>query len=539
MAVAKVKDIEEQAILEQDILRQANNMACLAFLDDALSEGEISPERRETHISHVFLTRERAYKLKKPVKLEFLDFSTVARREAACRREIVVNRAFAPEIYLGLRPILATRGGAMRLGPLLSDPDAPLPQAAGAEPETLIDWVVEMRRFDAGGEFDRLADERALTPGMMRALADKVSASHRAAPKLPEDRRGPGPAETIAQILAALAATPVAPAASHWAERAGLEASRIAPRLAARRRHGFPRRLHGDLHLGNICLLDGAPTPFDAIEFDDAIATIDPLYDVAFTAMDLLWRGEPRLAQVFLSRYLAATRDYGGLAAWPLFLSMRAAVRAMTAMLAGDERRALRKLRFAESLLAPPPAPRLVVIAGLSGTGKSTLARALAPSLGPFGGAVSISTDETRKRLYGKAPEEALGPEGYGPESSLRVYRRLGVDARRALTSGASAVLDGVFSHRRERDEARRMAESVGACFQGLWLEASKGERLSRVDRRSAAAQRDPSDADRAVAAAQSADFDPSEACWARLDADDDPSELLSLAQRRLGLSEI
>lgn len=512
------------------------------FLQDPATHGGAAPERLETHISRLFLTEDRAYKLKKPVSLGFLDFSTLQRREQACRHELAVNRRFTDDLYLGLRQILALPGGDVAFGPLLTEPDAVGKNDGGAQ---TLDWVVEMRRFDKGGEFDKLADADALTPHLMRALADCISASHCAAPRLPADQRGAAPLETIEQIATTLARTPVAEDAAQWAEQARRAHSPIAWRLNARRRHGFPRRLHGDLHLGNICLLNGEPTPFDAIEFDDAIATVDPLYDVAFTVMDLIWRQKAWAGQVFLSRYLAATRDYGGLFAWPLFLSLRAAIRAMTAMLAEDERLAREKLAFARQLLsareAEGGAPRLLVIGGMSGTGKSTLAAGLAPRLAPLGDAVSLSSDVTRKRMFGRTPEQALRPQHYTPQISELVFRRLAVDAGRALRAGASVVLDGVYGRRSERDRVQALAERIGARFDGLWLSAPLEERLARVDQRAAAAlsdprRADPSDADRAVAEAQAANLEKDETGWRRLNAGAGPSETLAQAAELLGL---
>ena len=507
--------------------------AAARFLTDAATHGGVAPDRRETHISLLFLTPDRAYKLKKPVKLAFLDFSTAPKREAACRREVAVNRAFAPQLYLGLRPILAGLDGVLAFGPLMTDPDAPL---VGGD--AVVDWVVEMRRFDSDAEFDRLAEKKALTPALMRALADKIAASHSAAPKLAVDQRGAAPRETIDEVVSTLGGSPLEQTARLWGARAAAEAERIATVLRARRRHGFPRRLHGDLHLGNICLLDGAPTPFDAIEFDERIATVDPLYDVAFTVMDLLWRDEAALAQQFLSRYLGATRDYGGLAAWPLFLSLRAAIRAMTATLSGDADLGRRKLDFAQNLLARRPAPRLVVVGGLSGTGKSTLANALAPHLAPFGGAVSISSDATRKRLFGVSPETRLGPEGYAAGTHERVYRRMLVDARRALRAGACVVIDAVYMLRAQRDAARETAAALGAGFEGFWLETPLDTRLARVDRRSAGPKTDPSDADATIAAGQSASLAEDEAGWTRLDAGEAQEPTLRRALALLGLRE-
>ncbi|MEL6980252.1 MAG: AAA family ATPase [Pseudomonadota bacterium] len=509
---------------------------------DAASEGEMRallaaagcPERIETHISVVHLGSERVLKRKKPITFPFVDFAPLARREAACRREVAVNRAYAAALYRGLRPVLRDAKGALSLGPLLEDPAAPT--ATGR----VVDWVVEMRRFPSGAEFDRMAERGALDAPLVDALADRIAEIHRAAPKQPLDRRGAAPEATIAQVRDSLAGVRLGDAADAWGDAAAQEAERCAAPIAARRRHGAPRRLHGDLHLGNICLLGGAPTPFDAIEFDEVIATIDPLYDIAFTAMDLLWREERALAQRFLSRYLSATRDYGGLALWPLFLSLRAAIRAMTAGLAGDERRARDKLAFAARLLTRRPSPRLIAVAGLSGAGKSQLAAAIAPSLSPLGDAVVLSSDVTRKRLLGAAPETRLPASAYAPEVSARVYARIRRDARRALNAGASVVLDAVNDRPADKRAAAEMAAALGVPFDGLALSAPLAARLKRVAARSEAGG-DPSDAGVEIAERQEAAIDPQSAVlpegWRPLDASAAPCAVAAQARAMLGLS--
>lgn len=506
----------------------------LAFLRDPQSHGGVTPQTRETHISHVFLAGAVVYKLKKAVRFPFLDFSTIALREHFCRLELAVNRTFAPNLYLGLRPILRKEDGALGFGPLMSRPDQRLPE--GMAPA--VDWVVTMRRFDPYSEFDQMVSDGRLSAATMRELADRVAKGHRAAQVF----RNKGGAKAMASVIEEVREALVEngdPAlirkSAAWAEQAAAALAPVAGRLEARRRHGLVRRCHGDLHLGNICLLDGAPTPFDAIEFDEDIAVIDPLYDVAFTAMDLLHRRQGALETAFISRYLSAMRDYSGLVAWPLFLSLRAAIRAMTSALAGDKARSRDLFDFAVRLLEPRPTPILVATAGLSGSGKSTLARALAPRIGGLG-AIMISSDVTRKRLFGQRPEARLGDCAYRPEASARVYRRMRVDARRALTAGASVVLDGVFDRPAARKAAADLAAEMGLRFCGLWLNAPVATRLDRVEYRARQVEGDPSDADGAIAAAQRADFDPSEPGWSALAAGGAAEECLDAALARLGL---
>jgi predicted kinase len=301
---------------------------------------------------------------------------------------------------------------------------------------------------------------------------------------------------------------------------------RLRPFLAARGEAGFVRRGHGDLHLRNVALIDGKPVPFDALEFDPVVASGDVLYDLAFLLMDLLARKLGPAAAIVFNRYLvAAGRDENldALAAMPFFLALRAAIRARVAL----DRRALapgegrdqaemeaRDYAALAARLALPPPPRLVAIGGLSGTGKSTLALALAPFIPPAPGAVMIRSDIERKRLAG-VPETARLPEAaYTPEATARVYARLGELARRVLAAGHSAILDAVHGDPAERAAAEAIAKEAKVPFTGLWLEAGLDERVARV----AARRNDASDADARVARAQEK-YAVGDIAWARLDA--------------------
>src|SRR5690606_38807847 len=267
---------------------------------------------------------------------------------------------------------------------------------------------------------------------------------------------------------------------------------RVRDLLAERERAGLVRRCHGDLHLGNIVLIDGAPTLFDAIEFDPRMATADVFYDLAFLLMDLVGRGLSPAANIVLNRYLGETRrlsDLDALAALPLFLSMRAAIRAKVSAArarnfdagsgerAEAERSARAYFRLARAFLAPPP-PRLVAIGGLSGTGKSVLARNLAPDLKPEPGAVVLRSDVERKALFGVAETARLPERAYAPEVTRRVYATLAEKARRVLAAGHSAIADAVFAKAEER--ALIAGAAAGAAFDGLFLVADLETRLAR-----------------------------------------------------------
>ncbi len=486
----------------------------VAFLADPATHGVRDVECVETHISRIFLAGDRAWKLRRAVRTNYLDFTRLAGREAACRREIEVNRA-AGEIYVGVVPVMR-RAGGLALG----------------GPGDVVDWLVEMRRFDRACEFDRLCEAGGLTLAIVERLADAVAALHRAAPVTPEFGDEVDLDGRIDQIAGALAAAEpgFAGRIPGW-QAAALAARRERGTLIARRHWlGRTRRCHGDLHLGNIVLLGGRPVPFDAIEFNEAIASIDVLYDISFALADLVTRGRADLANGLLSRYLGATRDYGGLAVLPLCLSMRGAVRAMTAASRGASGAAEVAFAFAETALVAPPAPRLVAIGGLSGTGKSTVARGLAPDLAPLLGAVVIRSDVTRKRLGGVTPEERLPPSAYTAAMDRAVTARMAFDARRALRAGASVVLDATFLGAEARDCAAAVARSAGAAFDGVWLALSAEEAARRVANR----RGDASDASPEVVAAQAGNARPP-AGWQVIDAGADVGVVLAEVIRRLG----
>jgi len=294
--------------------------------------------------------------------------------------------------------------------------------------------------------------------------------------------------------------------------------------------------------LGNICLIDGAPLLFDAIEFNDDIACCDVLYDLAFLIMDLLHRRLGGLANLVLNRYLEITDDLDGLAALGFFLSCRAAVRAKIAATAAatttsgtapSHRRGLRAeartyLDQANAYLAPAP-PRLVAIGGLSGTGKSTLARRLAPAIGAAPGAVLLRSDVVRKRLFGVAPTDKLAATAYAPAVSRRVYDVLAADAGRVLDAGHAAIVDAVHAGARERARIAAVAGARNVAFAGLWLDAAPDRLIARVEAR----QGDVSDADAAIVRRQ-LDYDLGAIDWRRIGAEGAPETVARRAKKAL-----
>jgi uncharacterized protein len=497
------------------------------FLADPRTHGLNEPVKRvDTAGAVVFLAGTEVYKVKRAVAFPFMDLSTLERRRRACEAEIAVNRDNASGVYLEALPIVRA-GAELAIG-------------GAGEP---VEWAVHMRRFDETATLDRAADRGALADAVIDRLALAIRRSHARAPLRDAARAAQAIETYIEQNDAAFAERPdLFPAAK---ARRLIQDSRLAfavarPALLARGAAGFVRRCHGDLHLRNIVLIEGEPTLFDAVEFSDEVASGDVLYDLAFLLMDLEERGLRGAANRLFNRYLAPEppEALAGLAALPLFLSLRAAIRAKVEAAAADrlegagrdEALSLARRYFdsAARFLAYVP-PRLVAVGGLSGVGKSALAAALAPRLGRAPGALMLRSDVERKAMFAVEDTAHLPGSAYAPAVTRDVYERLGGKARRALRAGHAVALDATFSTAAEREAARGVAAEVGVAFDGLFLDASLKTRLARVGSRGA----DASDADAAVARAQRAE-PLGERGWSPLDAGGAFSETVALALRRL-----
>jgi len=502
-----------------------SQQAVIDFLGDPATHGGAPVKRIDTHAATVFLAGSRALKIKRAVRFPFLDYSTLAKRKAACMAELEVNHPYAPAIYR--RAVAITRADDGTL-------------AIGGE-GTPVEWAVEMRRFDEMQTLDHLAAARRIDDALADALGRAVARAHAAAPIAKAADFTHALSEIIAQNDVELRAAPElfpprAVSALTDATRGAFE--RVRALLAARERAGRVARGHGDLHLGNIVLLDGVPVLFDAIEFDPKIATGDMLYDLAFLLMDLIERKLTQAANIVLNRYLNETRraeDLDALAALPLFLSLRAAIRAKVAAArraldaAGAEQSARDYFALAGKLLAPQP-PILVAVGGLSGTGKSLLARALAAEILPEPGAVVLRSDVARKVLFGVAEADRLPETAYARDITTQVYALLVDKARRVTAAGHSAIVDAVFADAGER--AAIVKAGAGAAFHGLFLTADLATRLSRVGGRKG----DASDADAAVARRQE-QYDLGDLQWTLVDASGSPEETLRRAKAALGLA--
>jgi uncharacterized protein len=499
-----------------------------AFLMDPATHGGAAVKRVDTHAGVVFLAGERALKLKRAVQFPFLDYSTLAKRKAACEAEIEVNRPYAPELYRGVVAITRETDGRLAL-------------AGNGEP---IEYAVEMRRFDETQTLDRLAADGRIDGALADAIGRAVAAAHARTPSAPSEPWIAALRSYIEEHAATFASMPALfdqPAKERLARLSRDALTRLVPLLAERGQRGLIRRIHGDLHLGNIALIDGHPVLFDAIEFSDIIASGDLLYDLAFVLMDLTERGLGAAANIVFNRYLADTRrdeDLDALAALPFYLSMRASIRARVRaarLEQADEssrpsiaRIARTYFDWALRLIAPPP-PALIAIGGLSGTGKSALARMLAPAIWPAPGAVVLRSDVERKALFGKAEIEPLPAEAYTPTTTLRVYCAIADKARRAVAAGHSAIVDAVFATPGEREGVEKSAAALGVPFHGLFLVADLDTRLARVGSR----RGDASDADAAIARAQES-YDLGTLGWTRIDASGTPEETLARAKAAL-----
>ena len=498
----------------------AEQAETIAFLSDGSAYGApaAAVERRETHISIVFLAGARAFKLKRAVTFSYLDFSTAELRRRNCEAELRLGRAMAPSLYRSVRAVTRGADGTLALD----------------GPGDAVDWLVEMRRFDEAALFDRMAADDRLTPALMRDLADAIATFHAAATPAPRWGTPDAVRAVIADVIANLRRAAIFPGDEVVALAAWLDNEFAARRatIEQRNRDGRVRRCHGDLHLRNICLLDGRPTLFDPIEFSEAIASIDVLYDLAFLLMDLVHREHRDLAALVFNRYLDVSGDDGdtGIGLVPLHLVLRAAIRAHVAAAGGAHDTALSYFGLAQALARPVP-PMLIAVGGVSGTGKTALAQAIAPQIGRAPGARVLRSDVIRKRLHGVAPEQRLPKSAYDMATNVRVYQTLGRQAAAALRDGQAVIADAAFLRADERAAIAAVARAAGVAFAGLWLEAPESILAQRLTAR----RGDASDADVTVLRFQlSQELGPID--WQRINAAADIADESRAAMAAIGV---
>jgi aminoglycoside phosphotransferase family enzyme/predicted kinase len=494
-----------------------------AFLTNPATHAPV--HRIDTHAASVFLEGDRALKIKHAIRFPYLDYSTLAKRKTACEEEMKVNRQFAPQIYRRVVPIRQAADGSLSI-----DGDG-IP----------VEYAIEMARFDERQTLDHLAESGDPDRNLVSAIADAIAASHAVAPLAPADawiKSIPTFFEDNTRALRNAACFPASDV-DDLGEASRSAFSRICGLLEQRGKKGYVRRCHGDLHLANIVLIEHKPVLFDAIEFDPTIASVDLLYDLAFPLMDFLRYDRQTAANGLLNRYLETNSSdhLDALAALPLFMSLRAAIRAKVLLARLDQtsrgktdimQPAHEYFELARRLIHPS-APTLIAVGGLSGTGKSELARGLAPHIAPQPGAVILRTDVLRKQQFKVRETDKLPENAYEPGVTKAIYDTIVQRADRILSQGHSVVVDAVFAQASERSGIGDVARKLDARFVGLFLATDLATRQSRISRREA----DASDATPEIAELQES-YDIGAIDWIAIDASGTPEQTLKQCQLRI-----
>jgi len=444
----------------------------------------------ETHISWVLLTGEFAYKIKKPVDMGFLDFSTLALRQQACSDEVRLNRRLAADIYLG---VVAITGR----------PEAPRINVQGVA----IEYAVKMRQFPPENTLDRLSERRELGAEQIDRLAERLAQFHLGECAVAPVGTPFGEPDTILhpvvenfRILAEYLNNPEQKQRlAHLQSWSMMEHERLTPLMRERKRSGMVRECHGDLHLGNLAWVDGRLIIFDCIEFNPALRWIDVISEVAFCYMDLLHHQHRDLAFRFLNAWLEAGGDYSGMVLLRFYAVYRAMVRAKVAVLRAGQSadgftQVNRFLQLAEQLTQAAP-PQLCITHGFSGCGKTTLSQSVLQEQGM----VRLRSDVERKRLAGIASSASSGSgmeEGlYAPDVSRRVYAHLTILAEGLLGAGWPVIIDAAFLKRWQRDLFRELSQRLAVPFRIMDIQASIATLRERINLR-AAQGKDASEAD-------------------------------------------
>lgn len=474
-----------------------------------------------THISWLLLAGEYAYKIKRPVRYAFIDLTSPERRRFLCEEELRLNRRFAPELYIDVCKVVAADGAARME---VSDEVGATGSAPSAE--VILDYAVRMRRFSSAEELDRLLDARGVEPHELETFGRELAQRHARLPAASATSSWGRPEEVSAQLIRNLlecadAAAVFGSSRDVLALRDPLQARLAASEswMAARRSNGRVRECHGDLHSRNIVRMRGRLVAFDCLEYDPALRWIDTADEIAFLTSDLKARGRPLHAHGFRGGYLAESGDYHACRVLGLYEAHRALVRAKVAALSAAESRedaaaqdGLRREHFQLVTLAAgalaPKMPRLILMSGLSGSGKTWLARQLAERLS----AVHMRSDVERKRRAGlrelATSHSRLGEDLYSAEASAIVYDDLARAAEDVLSGGIPAIVDAAFLERAQRARFAELAASRGTSFQLILCEAPEPVLRARVTERSRR-RSDSSEADLGVLAWQSARAEP------------------------------
>ena len=510
----------------------------IAFLSDPKthSGGVQEVTRIDTHGAVIFLAGKFAFKIKRAVKLHYLDYSTLGKREKMCRRELDINRKTAPEIYIEVLPINRAIDDKLSLG---------------GNGET-IEWAIKMRRFSQNNLLSNIAISGGLTDHQITQMAEMISKYHQTSPPLAAGNRLNG-VQKLEQIITSLKMSFTGAPMELICKFAETYHSNLLATLAQHRdlvlereRSGYVRRCHGDMHLQNIVFLKGQPRLFDAIEFDDDIATIDILYDLAFLLMDLWFHGFKDQTNLLFNEYLRCLDDeqnLKALAIMPMYISMRAAIRAMVGIdrmsqICGNQRddnyaKIADYLTLAENALKTNQ-PSLILIGGLSGTGKSTMGRAISSSVPPLPGAVHLRSDVERKTMFDVAPQIRLPEKCYSEHYSDEVYKILRRKASNILDAGHSVIVDAVFLSKSHRAMFEELAEGRSIDLKPIWLKAPQDALLTRVEAR----RNDASDAGGAVVKSQlGANSEPK--TWIDIDAGSEPKTVIDRICKALNIHAV
>ncbi|HEX8754946.1 MAG TPA: AAA family ATPase [Steroidobacteraceae bacterium] len=459
-----------------------------------------------THISWVLLAGDYVYKIKRPVRYPFIDLTSLERRRFLCEEELRLNRRFAPDLYIEVCKVV-TADGAPRFASA-----AVSAAASGSKEEEIVDYAVRMRRFRQSEQLDRLLDAHRMEPHELETFGRRLAQTHARLPAAPATSVWGSPQEVREQLLRNLLECADAAAVFGWSREILALHDTLQGRLAAaastmaaRRTNGRIRECHGDLHCRNIARVGGRLVPFDCLEYEPALRWIDTADEIAFLESDLEARGWPLHAHAFRGGYLTESGDYHACRVLALYEAHRALVRAKIAALSAAQhaeagarealrREHLRLVSFAAEALAPKT-PRLILMSGLSGSGKTWLARQLAERLS----AVHLRSDVERKRRAGLrelAPSRSrLGEDLYSAEASAGVYGDLARAADDVLSGGITAIVDATFLERAQRSRFAELAARLGAPIRLILCAAPEPVLRARIAERSRS-KRDPSEAD-------------------------------------------
>lgn len=467
----------------------------------------------ETHISIVFLTGRFAYKLKKPVDFGFLDFSTLSQRKKFCELEVQFNRRTAPDIYLGVCPIYLHDG---QLSFSVSNPkDEP------------IDYLVKMNQFDPNLVLGRYLKESELTPSQIQKLAQGIAHFHNQAESASDEVAFGHPDDVIHPMLdnfPSLLQTFDHPETKYrlrqLAEWTHYTQKQLYQTLVSRKQEGYIKSCHGDMHLDNITLLNGEPTLFDGIEFNDQFRWIDVMNDLAFLLIDLDHRQQLKMKRQIRSLYLNETGDYTGLKVLKFYQTYRAMVRSKITALRYHQldpnsyealdcwETSLQYLKQAEQYAYDIPEPKIILMQGVAGSGKSYYARQLLT----FVDGIIISSDIERKRLYGIDPLHRVSEDEkmalYSSEMNQKTYAKLYELTELIVKQGYSVIVDATFLKFQHREVFMELGEKLNASCKLVSIEPDIEIIRQNIETR-IETNRDPSDADLTIMQRQASNIEP------------------------------